>query len=124
MYENMVKSIDASILPGADILVQHLRQKLPKVYTEKGLIPYCDALDLVFKIGVKLEYTPMMLYLPARPRLADSLVVQFQNINKIIATRNQNKEWFHDLFALIVALPTNLSLSWKEIEGTVIARNI
>ncbi|MFC3885056.1 hypothetical protein ACFOU2_16915 [Bacillus songklensis] len=119
----MVKSIDVSILPDVDIVVHHLRQKLPTVYIEKELIPYCDALNLVLKIGVKLDYTPMMLYLPARPKLTDSLVVQFQNINKVIATRNQNKEWFHDLFALFVALPSYLSLSWNEIEKTVIAMN-
>lgn len=123
MYEKMVKSFDASTLPDVGTLLQHLRQKLPRVYTEKELQSYCDALDLVLKIGAKLDYTPMMLYLPARPQLTDSLIVQFQQINKVIATRNQNKEWFHDLFALFIALPAHLSLSWDKIEETVIAMN-
>lgn len=123
MYEKMIRSFDASILPDVETLLQNLRQKLPKVYTEKGLQPYCDSFDTVLKIGVKMDYTPMMLYLPARPQSANNLVAQFQQINRAIATRNQNKEWFHDLFALFVALPAHLSLSWGEIEATVLKMN-
>jgi dimeric dUTPase (all-alpha-NTP-PPase superfamily) len=123
MYEKMVRAIDALNLPDNETLVQQLRQKLPKVYTEKDLHAYCDALNLILKIGIDLDYTPMMLYLPARPNLKESLVSQFQHINKAIATRKQNKDWFHDLFALFVAMPNHLNLSWDDIEPLIIDMN-
>ncbi|RFU61035.1 hypothetical protein [Peribacillus glennii] len=123
MYEKMIKSLDASILPDAETLISQLRQKLPGVYTEKEVESYSHALDLVLKIGIKLDYTPMMLYLPARPQLAETLVSQFQQLNKVLATRNQNKEWFHDFFGLFVAMPAHMGLSWSEIEEKVLERN-
>jgi dimeric dUTPase (all-alpha-NTP-PPase superfamily) len=124
MYENMVKSIDPFVLPNVESLLGQFRTKLPKVYIEKKLTSYCDVLNLVLKIGIKLDYTIMILYLPSRPRLADSLVSQFQNINKVLATRDQNKEWFNDLFALIVALPAYLSLTWDQVEKRIIEINM
>ncbi|WP_409304169.1 hypothetical protein [Peribacillus sp. SCS-155] len=123
MYEKMVKSIDPSALPDIDTLIGQLRQKLPQVYTAGNLHAYCEALNIVLKIGIKQDYTPMMLYLPARPDLKQNLVTQFQLINKTIATRNQNKEWYHDLFALFVAMPHHLELQWSDIEAEVVAMN-
>ncbi|PLT33600.1 hypothetical protein [Bacillus sp. V5-8f] len=119
MYEKMIKSLDTAKLHDAETLIKEFRQRLPGVYTDKTVGTYSHALSLVLKIGVKLDYTPMMLYLPARPKLTDSLVSQFQQINKVLATRSQNKEWFHDFFALFVAMPAHLTLSWGEIEEKV-----
>ncbi|SFC70431.1 hypothetical protein SAMN05443252_105377 [Bacillus sp. OV322] len=123
MYDAMIKSINASELPEEDVLIKNLRSKLPKVYNGKNAAEFADAFREVLKIGIAMDYKTMMLYLPSRPQLSQNLVAHFQNINKAIATRSGNKDWFHDLFALFIALPGILSLSWDEIEKHVVSLN-
>jgi dimeric dUTPase (all-alpha-NTP-PPase superfamily) len=120
-FQKMIHSIDAGSLAEPDILLRQLRSKLPRIYTDKNLTAYCEAFRDVLSIGLKLEYAPMMLYLPARPKALESLVVQFQQINIAIATRENRQDWFHELFALFLGMAGILALSWQDIEDCIAA---
>lgn len=117
----MVRSIDSAALSEPEILVRQLRGKLPAVFTERSVEAFCDAFLLVLQIGIKLGFTPMILYLPSRPKVSESLVVQFQLINTTIARRESEKDWFHELFSLFQGMASLLSLSWDEIENRIAA---
>jgi dimeric dUTPase (all-alpha-NTP-PPase superfamily) len=120
-FHNMVRSIDSTTLPSSEILLRDLRSKLPRVYTEKDMDAFADAFIYVLYLGIKLNYAPMMLYLPARPKVSESLVVQFQQLNISIATREKREDWFHELFSLFTGMASLLSLSWNDIEKRIIA---
>ena len=116
-FKTMVKSIDASALPDVESLIRHLRTKLPLMYAAQSSDAFRDAFDYVLQIGVKLDYSPMMLYMPARPMVHENLVLQFKQLNITLARREGHKDWFFDLFALFLGAAQLLAIPVLEDNG-------
>ncbi|PZE22268.1 hypothetical protein [Paenibacillus xerothermodurans] len=119
-FQTLVRSIDEDSITDVEVLIRKLRSELPQVYNAKSVEAFSDVFLYVLQIGVKLGYSPMMLYLPARPQVLPNLVEQFKKINMTIARREQHQDWFHDLFALFVGMASVLRLSWHDIERRIV----
>jgi dimeric dUTPase (all-alpha-NTP-PPase superfamily) len=103
---DIIKMIDTIETKGIDAesFVPELHDKLVKLYNEKDIEWYTEILKDMLSLAVHLKFDLVLKYFGVRPIVTSDERKQFQEIFKYVATRNNNKDWFLDLFALYLGL--------------------
>ncbi|PGZ96903.1 hypothetical protein COE51_16130 [Bacillus pseudomycoides] len=112
------KMIDTIETKGIDAesFVPELHDKLVKLYNEKDIERYTEILKDMLSLAVHLKFDLVLKYFGVRPIVTSDERKQFQEIFKCLATRNHNKDWFLNLFALYLGLIVVFQFDTKIIE--------
>ncbi len=87
-----------------------------KLYSEKNVAHYTELLKYILSLSVQLNLHLVLKYFGVRPIIAVDERMQFQEIFKCLAKKDDNEEWFLNFVSLYVGLIVVLHFDEKEIE--------
>ncbi|WP_368906754.1 hypothetical protein, partial [Bacillus wiedmannii] len=91
-------------------------QKLVKLYSQKDSAEYKELLKYILSLSVQLNLHFVLKYFGVRPVIAADERMQFQEIFKCLAKKDDSGEWFLNFVSLYVGLIVVLHFDEKEIE--------
>ncbi|MCU4990002.1 hypothetical protein OCF10_13840 [Bacillus cereus] len=114
--KKMIETIEATKMTGEELSIAHLHQKLVKLYSQKNVTDYTELLKYILSLSVQLDLHFVLKYFGMRPVVATDERMQFQEIFKCLAKKDDNGEWFLNFVSLYVGLIVVLHFDEKEIE--------
>lgn len=114
--KKMMETIEATKMTGEELSIAHLHQKLVKLYSQKNVTDYTELLKYILSLSVQLDLHFVLKYFGMRPVVATDERMQFQEIFKCLAKKDDNGEWFLNFVSLYVGLIVVLHFDEKEIE--------
>ncbi|PEC23019.1 hypothetical protein [Bacillus cereus] len=114
--KKMIEAIEATKMNDVTLSIPHLHQKLVKLYSQKDSTEYTELLKYILSLSVQLKLNLVLKYFGVRPVVAADERMQFQEIFKCLAKKDDNGEWFLNLVALYVGLLVVIHFDEKEIE--------
>ncbi|MBC6971358.1 hypothetical protein H9I32_02640 [Bacillus sp. Xin] len=99
-----------------ELLVSKIHKNLINLYNKKDMGDYTEMLHDMFVLAVHLEFDFVLKYFGAKPIVTADERIQFQEIFKCLATRNNNKDWFLHLFSLFLGIAIVFKFDTSEIE--------
>ncbi|WP_329344617.1 hypothetical protein VSY18_17855 [Bacillus albus] len=111
----MVETIEATQVTEKELSISHLHQKLVTLYSQKNVVYYTKLLKYILSLSVQLKLNLVLKYFGVRPVAVDERM-QFQEIFKCLANKDENGEWFLNFVSLYVGLVVVLHFDEKEIE--------
>ncbi|EJS70155.1 hypothetical protein CN425_14310 [Bacillus cereus] len=114
--KKMIEAIEATKVTDEELSISNLHQKLVKLYSQKDSAEYTELLKYILSLSVQLNLHLVLKYFGVRPVVASDERMQFQEIFKCLAKKDDNGEWFLNLVALYVGLFVFLRFDEKEIE--------
>ncbi|HDR7717350.1 hypothetical protein SNE23_18015 [Bacillus sp. RA(2023)] len=112
----MVETIEATQVTEKELSISHLHQKLVTLYSQKNVVYYTKLLKYILSLSVQLKLNLVLKYFGVRPVVAADERMQFQEIFKCLANKDENGEWFLNFVSLYVGLVVVLHFDEKEIE--------
>ncbi|MFM2564912.1 hypothetical protein ACJTM1_19480 [Bacillus sp. GX] len=112
----MVETIEATQVIEKELSISHLHQKLVTLYSQKNVVYYTKLLKYILSLSVQLKLNLVLKYFGVRPVVAADERMQFQEIFKCLANKDENGEWFLNFVSLYVGLVVVLHFDEKEIE--------
>ncbi|MDA1660967.1 hypothetical protein PDK35_13490 [Bacillus cereus group sp. TH153LC] len=114
--KKMIEMIEATKVTKEELSISTLHQELVKLYSEKNVVHYTELLKYILSLSVQLNLHLVLKYFGVRPIIAIDERMQFQEIFKCLANKDDNGEWFLNFVSLYVGLIVVLHFDEKEIE--------
>ncbi|MGH1295507.1 hypothetical protein [Bacillus pretiosus] len=114
--KKMIETIEATRVTDEELSISTLHQKLVKLYSQKDSAEYTELLKYILSLSVQLNLHFVLKYFGVRPVIAADERMQFQEIFKCLAKKDDNGEWFLNFVSLYVGLIVVLHFDEKEIE--------
>ncbi|SCC45351.1 hypothetical protein [Bacillus wiedmannii] len=114
--KKMIETIEATKVTNEELSISTLHQKLVKLYSQKDSAGYTEILKYILSLSVQLNLHFVLKYFGVRPVVAADERMQFQEIFKCLAKKDDNGEWFLNFVSLYVGLIVVLHFDEKEIE--------
>ncbi|HDR7657287.1 hypothetical protein [Bacillus wiedmannii] len=114
--KKMIETIEATKVTDEELSISTLHQKLVKLYSQKDSAEYTEILKYILSLSVQLNLHLVLKYFGVRPVVAADERMQFQEIFKCLAKKDDNGEWFLNFVSLYVGLIVVLHFDEKEIE--------
>ncbi|MBJ7958077.1 hypothetical protein QRE62_21305 [Bacillus mycoides] len=114
--KKMIETIEATKVTDEELSISILHQKLVKLYSQKDSAEYTEILKYILSLSVQLNLHFVLKYFGVRPVVAADERMQFQEIFKCLAKKDDNGEWFLNFVSLYVGLIVVLHFDEKEIE--------
>ncbi|MGG0303575.1 hypothetical protein ABEY59_24325 [Bacillus albus] len=114
--KKMIETIEATKVTAEELSISHLHQKLVTLYSQKNVSHYTELLKYILSLSVQLKLNLVLKYFGVRPVVAADERMQFQEIFKCLANKDDNGEWFLNFVSLYVGLIVVLHFDEKEIE--------
>lgn len=114
--KKMIETIEATKVTDEELSISTLHQKLVKLYSQKDSAEYTEILKYILSLSVQLNLHFVLKYFGVRPVVAADERMQFQEIFKCLAKKDDNGEWFLNFVSLYVGLIIVLHFDEKEIE--------
>ncbi|MGH1325301.1 hypothetical protein [Bacillus pretiosus] len=118
--KKMIETIEATKMTNEELSISTLHQKLVKLYSQKDSAEYTEILKYILSLSVQLNLHFVLKYFGVRPVVAADERMQFQEIFKCLAKKDDNGEWFLNLVSLYVGLIVVLHFDEKEIERSFV----
>ncbi|MEN1937534.1 hypothetical protein AAIE21_18570 [Paenibacillus sp. 102] len=99
-----------------ELLVSKIHRNLISLYNKKDIRDYTEILNDMLVLAVHLKFDLVLKYFGAVPIVAADERIQFQEIFKCLGTRNNNKDWFLNLFSLFLGIAIVFKFDTSEIE--------
>ncbi|MGA5662413.1 hypothetical protein ACPCZR_23185 [Bacillus bombysepticus] len=116
--KKMIEMIEATKVTKEELSISTLHQELVKLYRQKNVAHYTELLKYILSLSVQLNLHLVLKYFGVRPVVATDERMQFQEIFKCLAKKDENGEWFLNFVSLYVGLIMVLHFDEKEIEGS------
>lgn len=114
--KKMIETIEVTRVTDEELSLSNLHPKLVKLYSQKDSAEYTKLLKYILSLSVQLKLNLVLKYFGVRPIVAADERVQFQEIFKCLAKKDENGEWFLNFVSLYVGLIVVLHFDEKEIE--------
>ncbi|HDR6314386.1 hypothetical protein COJ27_21255 [Bacillus cereus] len=114
--KKMIETIEATKVTDEELSISTLHQKLVKLYSQKDSVEYKELLKYILSLSVQLNLHFVLKYFGVRPVVAADERMQFQEIFKCLAKKDDSGEWFLNFVSLYVGLIVVLHFDEKEIE--------
>ncbi|KMP94502.1 hypothetical protein [Bacillus wiedmannii] len=114
--KKMIETIEATKVTDEELSISTLHQKLVKLYSQKDSAEYTEILKYILSLSVHLNLHFVLKYFGVRPVVVADERMQFQEIFKCLAKKDDNGEWFLNFVSLYVGLIVVLHFDEKEIE--------
>ncbi|ATI53781.1 hypothetical protein [Bacillus tropicus] len=114
--KKMIEMIEATKVTEEELSISNLHQKLVKLYSQKNMADYTGLLKYILSLSVQLKLHLVLKYFGVRPVVAADERMQFQEIFKCLAKKDDKGEWFLNFVSLYVGLIVVLHFDEKEIE--------
>ena len=114
--KKMIEMIEATKVTKEELSISTLHQELVKLYSQKNVAHYTELLKYILSLSVQLNLHLVLKYFGVRPIIAVDERMQFQEIFKCLAKKDDNEEWFLNFVSLYVGLIVVLHFDEKEIE--------
>lgn len=114
--KKMIEMVEATKVTDEELSISTLHQKLVKLYSQKDSAEYTELLKYILSLSVQLKLNLVLKYFGVRPVAAAGERMQFQEIFKCLANKDENGEWFLNFVSLYVGLIVVLHFDEKEIE--------
>ncbi|HDX9532896.1 TPA: hypothetical protein ROX87_002295 [Bacillus thuringiensis] len=116
--KKMIETIEVTRVTDEELSISNLHPKLVKLYSQKDSTEYTKLLKYIFSLSVQLKLNLVLKYFGVRPIVAADERMQFQEIFKCLAKKDENGEWFLNLVSLYVGLIVVLHFEEKVIESS------
>lgn len=116
--KKMIEMVEAIKVTDEELSISTLHQKLVKLYSQKDCAEYTELLKYILSLSVQLKLNLVLKYFGVRPVVAADERMQFQEIFKCLAKKDENGEWFLNFVSLYVGLIVVLHLDEKVIESS------
>ncbi|MDP1471828.1 hypothetical protein Q8G32_28730 [Priestia megaterium] len=97
-------------------LVSEINNNFINLYKEKNLRSYLKTLSNMLELAIHLKFDFVLKYFGTAPIVATNERIQFQEIFKCLGTRKSNKNWFLNLFALLLGAAFVFDFDVPQIE--------
>ncbi|KMP34264.1 hypothetical protein ETJ91_08985 [Bacillus albus] len=114
--KKMIETIEATKATEEELSISTLHQKLVKLYSQKNVAYYTELLKYILSLSVQLKLNLVLKYFGVRPVVAADERMQFQEIFKCLANKDEKGEWFLNFVSLYVGLIVVFHFDEKEIE--------
>ncbi|AMR03713.1 MULTISPECIES: hypothetical protein [Bacillus] len=114
--KKMIETIEVTRVTDEELSISNLHPKLVKLYSQKDSAEYTKLLKYILSLSVQLKLNLVLKYFGVRPIVAADERMQFQEIFKCLANKDDNGEWFLNFVSLYVGLIVVLYFDEKEIE--------
>ncbi|MCU4822097.1 hypothetical protein OCA00_10645 [Bacillus cereus] len=114
--KKMIETIEVTRVTDEELSISNLHPKLVKLYSQKDSVEYTKLLKYILSLSVQLKLNLVLKYFGVRPIVAADERMQFQEIFKCLANKDDNGEWFLNFVSLYVGLIVVLYFDEKEIE--------
>ncbi|CDN37027.1 hypothetical protein [Bacillus thuringiensis] len=115
--KKMIEMIEATKVTKEELSISTLHQELVKLYSQKNVAHYTELLKYILSLSVQLNLHLVLKYFGVRPLVATDERMQFQEIFKCLAKKDENGEWFLNFVSLYVGLIVVLRFDEKVIES-------
>ncbi|EEM46818.1 hypothetical protein bthur0005_32210 [Bacillus thuringiensis serovar pakistani str. T13001] len=115
--KKMIETIEVTRVTEEELSISNLHPKLVKLYSQKDSAEYTKLLKYILSLSVQLKLNLVLKYFGVRPIVAADERVQFQEIFKCLAKKDENGEWFLNFVSLYVGLIVVLRFDEKVIES-------
>ncbi|BCA32616.1 MULTISPECIES: hypothetical protein [Bacillus cereus group] len=115
--KKMIEMIEATKVTEEELSISTLHQELVKLYSQKNVAHYTELLKYILSLSVQLNLHLVLKYFGVRPVVATDERMQFQEIFKCLAKKDENGEWFLNFVSLYVGLIVVLRFDEKVIES-------
>ncbi|AUB63367.1 hypothetical protein CSW12_09985 [Bacillus cereus] len=116
--KKMIETIEVTRVTDEELSISNLHPKLVKLYSQKDSTEYTKLLKYILSLSVQLKLNLVLKYFGVRPIVAADERMQFQEIFKCLAKKDENGEWFLNLVSLYVGLIVVLHFEEKVIESS------
>ncbi|PGA27222.1 hypothetical protein COL80_09340 [Bacillus thuringiensis] len=117
IMKKMIEMIEATKVTEEELSISTLHQELVKLYSQKNVAHYTELLKYILSLSVQLNLHLVLKYFGVRPVVATDERMQFQEIFKCLAKKDENGEWFLNFVSLYVGLIVVLRFDEKVIES-------
>nr|WP_088327567.1 hypothetical protein [Bacillus cereus] len=114
--KKMIEMIEATKVTKEELSISTLHQELVKLYSQKNVAHYTELLKYILSLSVQLNLHLVLKYFGVRPIIAVDERMQFQEIFKCLAKKDDNEEWFLNFVSLYMGLIVVFHFDEKEIE--------
>ncbi|HDR7490816.1 MULTISPECIES: hypothetical protein [Bacillus cereus group] len=115
--KKMIETIEVTRVTDEELSISNLHPKLVKLYSQKDSAEYTKLLKYILSLSVQLKLNLVLKYFGVRHIVAADERVQFQEIFKCLAKKDENGEWFLNFVSLYVGLIVVLRFDEKVIES-------
>lgn len=115
--KKMIETIEVTRVTDEELSISNLHPKLVKLYSQKDSAEYTKLLKYILSLSVQLKLNLVLKYFGVRPIVAADEHMQFQEIFKCLAKKDENGEWFLNFVSLYVGLIVVLRFDEKVIES-------
>ena len=115
--KKMIETIEVTRVTDEELSISNLHPKLVKLYSQKDSAEYTKLLKYILSLSVQLKLNLVLKYFGVRPIIAADERMQFQEIFKCLAKKDENGEWFLNFVSLYVGLIVVLRFDEKVIES-------
>ncbi|PEV83076.1 hypothetical protein [Bacillus cereus] len=115
--KKMIEMIEATKVTKEELSISTLHQEVVKLYSQKNVAHYTELLKYILSLSVQLNLHLVLKYFGVRPVVATDERMQFQEIFKCLAKKDENGEWFLNFVSLYVGLIVVLRFDEKVIES-------
>lgn len=115
--KKMIETIEVTRVTDEELSISNLHPKLVKLYSQKDSSEYTKLLKYILSLSVQLKLNLVLKYFGVRPIVAADERMQFQEIFKCLANKDDNGEWFLNFVSLYVGLIVVLRFDEKVIES-------
>ncbi|PGU79560.1 hypothetical protein [Bacillus cereus] len=115
--KKMIEMIEATKVTKEELSISTLHQELVKLYSQKNVAHYTELLKYILSLSVQLNLHLVLKYFGVRPVVATDERMQFQEIFKCLAKKDEHGEWFLNFVSLYVGLIVVLRFDEKVIES-------
>ncbi|HGE7611234.1 hypothetical protein COE01_19675 [Bacillus thuringiensis] len=116
--KKMIETIEVTRVTDEELSISNLHPKLVKLYSQKDSTEYTKLLKYILSLSVQLKLNLVLKYFGVRPIVAADERMQFQEIFKCLAKKDEDGEWFLNLVSLYVGLIVVLHFEEKVIESS------
>ncbi|WP_145959770.1 MULTISPECIES: hypothetical protein [Bacillus cereus group] len=116
--KKMIETIEVTRVTDEELSISNLHPKLVKLYSQKDSTEYTKLLKYILSLSLQLKLNLVLKYFGVRPIVAADERMQFQEIFKCLAKKDENGEWFLNLVSLYVGLIVVLHFEEKVIESS------
>ncbi len=89
--KKMIEMIEATKVTKEELSISTLHQELVKLYSEKNVAHYTELLKYILSLSVQLNLHLVLKYFGVRPIIAVDERMQFQEIFKCLAKKDDNE---------------------------------
>lgn len=114
--KKMIETIEGTKVTNVELSIPNLHQMLVKIYSEKDVTKYTELLKYILSLSINLKLNLVLKYFGVRPIVAADERMQFQEIFKCLAKKDDNGEWFLNFVSLYVGLIVILHFDEEVIE--------